>query len=422
MPGEWRVLRLGDVVELKRGYDLPSREREPGSIPVVSSSGSNGSHSKAMVRGPGVVTGRYGTIGLVFFVRQDFWPLNTTLYVRDFKGNDPLFVSFLLRTIDFHSCSDKAAVPGVNRNHLHELPVSIPPLSEQRSIAAILGSLDDKIEVNRRVNETLDELARTIFESWFVDFNPVRARIERKQTIGADAETAALFPSRFVESELGEIPEGWKIMTLGELCERTGGDIQTGPFGSQLHASDYVDEGVPSVMPKDLKEDRICSDDVARIREEDAVRLSRYRLQVGDIVYSRRGDVERSALVTRREDGWLCGTGCLRVRLGRSGAEPVYLFGAVTTDRARSWVVRHAHGATMPNLNTTILGQLPLCVPPLAVQVAYRSAAGPLINRRDHNWDENSTLGELRDTLLPKLISGELRVSDAERFVVKDVP
>lgn len=114
----------------------------------------------------------------MFFIEKDFWPLNTTLFVKDFKGNDPLFVSYLLRTIDFASCSDKSSVPGVNRNHLHGLSVRVPRPSEQKAIAHILGTLDDKIELNRRMNETLEAMARALFKSWFVDFEPVRAKME----------------------------------------------------------------------------------------------------------------------------------------------------------------------------------------------------------------------------------------------------
>ena len=111
MGGEWKEATLGEVVELKRGYDLPERSRESGSVPVISSSGISGMHSEGKIKGPGVITGRYGTIGQVFWIEEDFWPLNTTLYVRDFKGNDPRFISYLLRTIDFQIYSDKGAVP-----------------------------------------------------------------------------------------------------------------------------------------------------------------------------------------------------------------------------------------------------------------------------------------------------------------------
>ncbi len=139
---KWRQLSLGEVATLQRGYDLPHKERKPGTVPIISSSGSIDTHNESRVAGPGVVTGRYGTIGEVFFVSEDFWPLNTTLFVKDFKGNDPLFISFLLRTIDYHSYSGKSGVPGVNRNDLHEIGVSLPTLSEQQAIATALSDVD----------------------------------------------------------------------------------------------------------------------------------------------------------------------------------------------------------------------------------------------------------------------------------------
>ena len=142
LDNDWKEIPLGEILTLQRGFDLPHRQRQPGSIPIVSSSGISDNHSQAMVSGPGVVTGRYGTIGQVFFINEDFWPLNTTLFVRDFKGNDPLFISFLLRTIDFQSYSGKTGVPGVNRNDLHQITVKLPPLPEQHTIAAVLSDVD----------------------------------------------------------------------------------------------------------------------------------------------------------------------------------------------------------------------------------------------------------------------------------------
>lgn len=222
MSGEWKDCSLGEVIELKRGYDLPQKDRRPGDVPLVSSSGVTDTHAEAMVKGPGVVTGRYGTLGQVFYVEQDFWPLNTTLYVRDFKGSDPRFISYLLRNVDFLAYSDKAAVPGLNRNHLHQARVRIPAdPTEQRAIAHILGTLDDKIENLRKQNETLEAMARALFKAWFVDFEPVRAKMEgrwqRGQSLpGLPAHLYDLFPDRLVESELGEIPEGWETKRVSD--------------------------------------------------------------------------------------------------------------------------------------------------------------------------------------------------------------
>lgn len=142
IPEEWECIPLGKLTTLQRGYDLPHRNRVPGEYPIITSSGVGGTHSEYRAFAPGVVTGRYGTIGEVFYVEQDFWPLNTTLYVKDFHENNELFVSYLLRTIDFQSHSGKSGVPGVNRNDLHELAVARPPLPEQRAIATALSDLD----------------------------------------------------------------------------------------------------------------------------------------------------------------------------------------------------------------------------------------------------------------------------------------
>ena len=166
------------------------------------------------------------------------------------------------------------------------------------------------------------------------------------------------------EDNITRSPEHWRLVTLGEICKESGGDIQTGPFGSQLHASDYVTYGTPSIMPKNIAVEGIDTTDIARISEEDADRLSKYLVRDGDIIYSRRGDVEKCALVTRDEEGWLCGTGCLRIRLGATALiSAEFLHAYLSHSSVREWVIRHAVGATMPNLNTSILAALPVPVP-----------------------------------------------------------
>ena len=179
------------------------------------------------------------------------------------------------------------------------------------------------------------------------------------------------------ETLIGQIPEHWETLSLGELCTRGGGDIQTGPFGSQLHASDYVRVGIPSVMPQNIGDNVIIEDGIARISPEDAKRLKRYLLAPGDIVYSRRGDVQRRALVRAEQSGWLCGTGCLRIRLG-TGANSRFLSYYLSHPEVRSYIVRHAIGATMPNLNTQILSAVPVVLPPRPVQQAIAVTLGAL--------------------------------------------
>ncbi|MCL4506481.1 MAG: restriction endonuclease subunit S [Chloroflexi bacterium] len=188
------------------------------------------------------------------------------------------------------------------------------------------------------------------------------------------------------------LPEDWEYTTLGEACKQSGGEIQTGPFGSQLHAADYVDSGIPSIMPLNLGDNYVIEEGIARISTSDAQRLARYLVRTGDIVYSRRGDVERRALIRKKEDGWLCGTGCLRVRFGNGRVDPVFASYYLDHPAVREWIVRHAHGATMPNLNTTILSETPFVVPPLPEQRAIAHILGTLDDKIELNRRMNETL------------------------------
>jgi type I restriction enzyme S subunit len=195
------------------------------------------------------------------------------------------------------------------------------------------------------------------------------------------------------EEILGPIPSDWEYVQLGEVCRRNGGEIQTGPFGSQLHAADYVLKGIPSIMPQNIGDNRIDTDGIARITNADAKRLSRYLVRSGDIVYSRRGDVEKRALIRQNEDGWLCGTGCLRIRFGnKKSVIPEYASFYLGHPSVRSWIVRHAQGATMPNLNTSILSSCPFVLPPENIQRALVSILGTLDDRIELCRQMNETL------------------------------
>ncbi len=355
-------------------------------------------------------------IGKTAVVPKDILPANTNQAVGivrlDQTRAHPRFIDYFLRNPSYNlflnNLVSQSAQPNLNLTEIRNLPIRLPPLPEQKAIAAVLGALDDKIELNRRMNATLEAMARALFQSWFVDFDPVRAKLDGRKPTGLDAATAALFPDKFHESTLGPIPQGWTATTLGDACTQGGGNIQTGPFGTQLHASDYVDDGIPSIMPSDLRDNRIDTSSVARIRGQDAERLSVYRVQSGDVVYSRRGDVERRSLIRCAEDGWLCGTGCLRVRFGPRGINPFFGASHLGTLESRAWVVRHAVGATMPNLNTSILGALPMQVPPPALQARFAEIVGPWDEQGTRSLEQSRTLSTLRDTLLPRLLSGEL--------------
>ncbi|MDD2178124.1 restriction endonuclease subunit S [Acidovorax sp. D2M1] len=310
-----------------------------------------------------------------------------------------------------------AAIPRVVLKDFKKAEICVPPLKEQARITAILNTFDDRITLLRATNATLEAIAQALFKSWFIDFDPVRTKMEGRAPEGMDEATAALFPDALEESELGWVPKGWRMSRLADLTSTHHGSIQTGPFGSQLHASDYVDSGVPVVMPKDIKDRRVMTDSIARVSQENADRLSRHKLIAGDIVFSRRGDVERHALITQREAGWLCGTGCLLLRPGKSWRSSTFLSMALDAAQARTWLVQHAVGATMPNINTGILGSVPVLLPPDALLSAFEDVVSATELQRSHNSSTAETLSALRDTLLPRLISGQLRLPEAQALV-----
>ena len=198
----------------------------------MGSFGPTGYHDEPKTKGPGLTVGRRSaSFGVVNYCPVDYWPLNTALYVTDFHGNDERFAYYLLKTIDFTAYNSGSAQPSLNRNFIHPLRIRVPAPNEQRRIANILGTLDDKIELNRRMNETLEAMARRLFKSWFIDFDPVHAkaalRREHPKLSNADLsrralpnmahEIAELFPDSFVDSTHGAIPKGWKAGAVGDI-------------------------------------------------------------------------------------------------------------------------------------------------------------------------------------------------------------
>jgi type I restriction enzyme S subunit len=222
----WHDCTLGDVVKLQRGHDLPDRLRVEGTVPVVSSAGITGRHNVAKAEPPGVVTGRYGTIGEVFFLEEPYWPLNTALYVIDFKGNDPRFAAYFLRNTLKNYQSEKAAVPGVDRNVLPLLKVRAPDRRLQERIVSILSAYDDLIENNRRRIALLEEAAQMLYREWFVRFR---------------------FPGHEHVKAIDGIPEGWERQTFDDVCVAMGGGTP-----STAKPEFWSDGDIPWYTPTDI--------------------------------------------------------------------------------------------------------------------------------------------------------------------------
>lgn len=410
MASEWRDVLLGDVITLQRGYDLPAQDRKLGLVPVVTSSGISGSHSEPRAKAPGVVMGRYGTLGEIYYLNADFWPHNTTLYVKDFKGNDAKYIYYLLKTLDFTAHSDKTSVPGLNRNHLHTMKVRFPTEeSEQRRIAAILSSFDDKIELNRRMNATLEATARALFKSWFVDFDPVRAKMEGRQPEGMDAETAALFPDRLVESPLGEIPEGWRVEPLKEHIKAVkglsykGSGLTDSANGVPMHNLNSVYEGGGYKYEG--------------IKYYSGEYQERHIAKAGDVIVTNTEQghdlllIGYAALIPNRYPMGLFSHHLYRVtsQVG-SHITPRFIYCLFRTDFFHDVIGGYTNGTTVNMLPSDGLERPQFVVPPPEIVGRFDEVVVSMICQIEQNIEQTEQLAAARDALLPKLVSGQVRV------------
>jgi len=403
---EWKEITLGDFMTLQRGFDLPESSRIAGSSPIIASTGIVGTHNKAMVKGPGVVIGRSGSIGGGQFIQSDFWPLNTTLWVKDFKGNDPRFCYYLLKSIDLTRFNAGSGVPTLNRNHIHPLPINVPTsITEQKAIAHILGSLDDKIELNRRMNETLEAMARAIFKDWFVDFGPTRAKIEGRAPYLPEP-IWSLFPDA-IDPQSG-LPIGWEIAPFESIVS-----VKDGTHDSPK-MSDF---GYPLITSKHLKNGYIDFDSAYLISEKDFLEVNkRSKVDRLDILITMIGTVGNLFFVDYKSiDFAIKNVGLFKTSEKPHLAEYLYLY--LGSSNITNYLASRQSGTTQSYLTLKTLRTIPVVLPKVELVEAFKTKISSIFERIAVNRDESRTLAELRDRLLPKLMSGQIRVKDAEKLV-----
>lgn len=377
----WDTIKLGEFLTLKRGYDLPTSRRQEGDVPVVSSSGITGHHNVAKIEGPGVVTGRYGTLGEVFFVREDFWPLNTALYVQDFKGNDPRFAAYFLKSILTGTSSDKAAVPGVNRNDLHARKVIVTrDCGQQREIADTLSAYDDLIENNQRRIQLLEQAARLLYKEWFVNFR---------------------FPGHEHVKIKDGVPEGWEKKHLSEVLNTQYGFTETatnepvGPKflrGTDINKTSYIDwSNVPH-----------CP--------EEKLDFKKYALKRDDIVVIRMADPGKVAIVEKDVKA-VFASYLVRLSLKAGVAiPPLYLFCVLSDDLYQGFITGASGGATRKSASAKLLVDFDLLIPPVSLLELFVERVQPLRRQIGVLLDQNASLRSARDLLLPRLMNGEVAV------------
>jgi len=327
---------------------------------------------------------------------------------------EPAFVYYSLlgrREEIFNLGAGGSRTPILNKRDFEKLKISLPPIEEQRRIANVLSALDDKIELNRQMNETLEAMARALFQSWFVDFDPVRARTEGRDP-GLPPHLVDLFPNSFVDSALGEIPQGWEVERMSNLTSKIGSGAT--PRGGQ---EVYVEQGTSLIRSQNVYDSRFVWSVLARIMDEAARKLSSVSVQSGDILLNIRGaSILRTCVV---EPSVLPARVNQHVAIVRAevGVPPHFLHEHLLRPLTKAYLLGMDAGASRQAITKGHIESVLIPLPPMALLGQFQGATDPLFERMQINVSESLTLASLRDTLLPKLISGELRVRDAERAV-----
>jgi type I restriction enzyme S subunit len=376
---KWRKCTLGDVLTLQRGFDITKAAQREGLVPVVSSSGINSFHDEAKVAAPGVVIGRKGTLGTCFFLERPFWPHDTSLWVKDFKGNDPKYCYYLLGSMELAKHDVGAANPTLNRNHVHLLPVVCPSLDTQGRIASILGAYDDLIDLNRRRVALLDDMARGLFEEAVI--RPVG---------GLPPPGGAMATST--------VPSGWRITELGSVAKIIMGqsppsaDLNKEGDGTPFHqgVSDfgdlYPDRRVFSANPNPN-----------RIADE------------SDILFSVRAPVGRINVATEKV---LLGRGVSAIR-SLCPDDQRYLLAHMRATFPEPDLI--GNGAIYKAVNRKDIERVPIVEPPALLRSQLSARLNPIYDLLWATEQQIDRLAASRDLLLPRLISGQLTVAAAKR-------
>ena len=368
----WTIGELGEFITLKRGYDLPHQKRKAGGVPIFSSSGISGIHDKAMVKAPGVITGRYGTIGQVFMADEDFWPLNTTLYVEDFHGNNPRFIYYFLKTLEWEKFTSASAVPGINRNTVHKEVIRLPDTTTQGKIALLLKTFDDKIDVNEQINDNLQQQAAATFKSWFVDCTPFD----------------------------GVVPKIWGNVILEEITTLVSRGI----------APKYSDNSEQTVINQKCIRNHTI--DLSLARTHTPKIINEKWLRFGDLLINSTGDgtLGRAAQVWFQPKNLTVDSHVTIVRPAKENL--IFYIGFWGILHEKEIESLHTGSTGQTELPRDRVRAMELLLPDNETLDRFNALIAPMAAVIVSNQEENTKLAALRDALLLKLMSGEIDISD----------
>jgi type I restriction enzyme S subunit len=412
---KWPMVPARMLVTLNYGRALKADTRSLGKVPVFGTNGQCGWHDIPLAKAPGLILGRKGQGPLgVEWCDRDFWVIDTAYYVSTLIPNvDLKYLYHLIKYVGLNHLKDGTSNPTLSRDTFGSQLFPLPPLSEQRAIAAVLGALDDKIELNRRMNATLESMARALFQSWFVDFDPVRAKLDGRQPTSLDPATVALFPEHFEDSAIGKKPIGWEVTVLETALSvlEVGGRPKGGVGG--------ITSGIPSIGAESIV--GVGKFDFGKTKYvpvEYFDGMNKGHIQSHDVLLYKDGGRpgEYEPHVSMFGNGFpfeKCSINehVYRLRTNERLSQE-YLYFWLTSELVLAEMRVKGTGVAIPGLNSTAVRSLTTLVPPRPIIEAFTKHAATLVTRILANSKQSRTLATLRDTLLPKLLSGELSVSN----------
>ncbi|MXX73094.1 MAG: restriction endonuclease subunit S [Gemmatimonadetes bacterium] len=402
---DWRESTWGDEISLEYGKARRGHASSTGPFRVFGSNGPIGWTDTPLAPGPGVVLGRKGAYRGVAYSPAPFFVIDTAYYIASKSTHDMRWLFYAIKHYKLGEIDDGSPIPSTTRAAVYPCKLAVPPLHEQRAIACVLGTLDDKIELNRRMNETLEAMARALFKSWFVDFDPVRAKMQGQET-GLPDDISDLFPDRLVDSETGEIPEGWDVTTLAERIEvNPRRSLRKGQAAPYLPMAQMPTRGH---MPDSV-----------------AVRAfgSGMRFANGDTLVARitpcleNGKTAYVDFLADGEIGW--GSTEYIVLKPQPPFPSQFAYCLARSSRFRDFAIQNMSGTSgRQRVPPSALREFQMVFPPRRLAARFGEVAESLFERARKAGHESRTLAGLRDALLPKLISGGIRVDRSTDWAV----
>lgn len=410
----YQIMSLDDVADFRNGKAIsPERYTQDGRYPVFGANGQIARSDDVLNTETVVAIGRVGAYcGSVHYIPEPSWVTDNAIVAMAKGGNNIRFLYYLFDHLELRRTAIGSAQPLMTQGGLKVIQTVIPPLKVQEAIACILGALDDKIELNRQMNRTLEDIARAIFKSWFVDFDPVRAKAAGHQPPGLKPEIAALFPDSFEDSELGEIPKGWRVRPIGEVVQVLGGGTPS------TKESAFWEDGIhPFCTPKDMASltDSVLLQTERHLTDEGLANVSSGQLPIGAVLLSSRAPIGYLAIA---ETPFSINQGIIAM-VCDDDLPNLYVLHWTKTNMDR--VLANANGSTFMEISKRNFRPITAVIPPPQVLRCFMQVVDPTHQRVVSSLKQIQHLADLRDSLLPKLISGDLAIAEADRIAERYV-